>query len=430
MRPDQVVIFSDTSSMAGGAEAMALLSANVMADAGIPVIFIAGDDAGKCPLDHPGIEVIGLGGSALMARHRLRAGIDGLHNAAVKRYVRRFVAGRDTPRTVYHVHNWSQILSPSLFSALRPVADRMFLSAHDFALACPNLSYANFQKAGAVCSLTPLSAACIATHCDRRSYHHKLWRVARSAMLRAVLDFTRTRPLVGIIHPAMSEWYERGGIPKDRIRVVRNPVKPFRQDRVTAERNRDIFFIGRLAYEKGPDLAADAARLAGRRLRVIGDGDMRPVMRARYPEAVLEGWKNHAEIGELLKDARAVIVPSRLPETFTLVAHEALRSGVPVISFSDVDAVEMAERGGAVVVPPREASSLAEALRMLDDDALVERMSRIAFAEGWRFSNTERTWRDSLLDCYAELLLQAAAAPAASPRLLPAEADAAQVNAE
>lgn len=430
MRPDQVVIFSDTSTMAGGAEAMALLSAQVMADAGIPVLFIAGDRAENCPLNHPGIEVIGLGGAALMARHWLRAGIDGLHNLAVKRYVQRFITERDTARTVYHVHNWSQILSPSLFSALKPVADRMFLSAHDFALACPNLSYANFQKAGAACALTPLSLACVATHCDRRSYHHKLWRVARSLILRADLDFARARPLVGIIHPAMSEWYERGGIPKDRIRVVRNPVKPFRQARVAAERNDDIFFIGRLAFEKGPDLAAEAARLAGRRLRVIGDGDMRPMMRDRYPEAVLEGWKSHAEIGELLKDARAVIVPSRLPETFTLVAHEALRSGVPVITFSDVDAVEMASRGGAIVVPPREALSLAQALRALDDDAVVERMSRIAFAEGWRFSNTDATWRDNLLECYAELLLQAVAVPAATPRPLPVDAEIPQANAE
>ncbi len=396
--------------MAGGAEAMALLSVTLMADAGIPVVYIAGDRADKCPISHPGVEIIGLGGAALLQRHPLRAAVDGLHNGAVKRFVQRFIAERDTPRTVYHVHNWSQILSPSLFSALRPVADRLFMSAHDFALACPNLSYSNFQKEGAVCPLTPLSVACIATHCDRRSYGHKLWRVVRSAVLRTGLDFTRSRPLVGIIHPAMSEWYERGGIPKDRIRIVRNPVKPFRAERVTAEKNEDVFFIGRLAFEKGPDLAAEAARMAGRRLRVIGDGDMRATMQAQYPEAVFEGWKSHAEIGELLKDARAVIVPSRLPETFTLVAHEAFRSGIPVIAFSDVDGVEMAELGGAIVVPPRQASTLADALRTLDDDARVERISRIAFQEGWRFSNTDVTWRDTLLECYAELLLQTATA--------------------
>jgi glycosyltransferase involved in cell wall biosynthesis len=385
---------------------MALLQAQLFEQAGIPVTFIAGDDGSLSPLDKSKIEFIALNDKTLLERKFLDRSFRGLYNLQARDAIERFIAARDTPNTIYHLHNWSQIFSPSVFHALRSVASRLFISAHDYGLVCPNLGYSNYQKNGAACMLKPLGAACLATHCDRRAYSHKLWRVMRSIALRLTLDLAQSRSVVGIIHPTMASWYERGGIPADRLRVVRNPVNPFSQDRVRAEDNDDLFFIGRVVFEKGVDLAAEAARLSGRRLRVIGDGEMRPALAKRYPELIWEGWRNHGEIATLIRQARAVIVPSRLPEAFTLVAHEALRSGVPVVAFSDVDGQEAANIGAAIVVPPREAESLAGAIRRLDDDALVAHMSRTAFAEGWRFSNTAETWRSVLLENYDELLSQ------------------------
>jgi glycosyltransferase involved in cell wall biosynthesis len=413
---DRVVILSDISWPLGGGELVALMTARLMAAAGLPVTFIAGDDAAKCPLDRDQIEVIALGGAALADRGLLNRAVAGLHNADAQRRIAEFIATRDTPRTVYHVHNWSQILSPAAFRALRPVADRLFFSAHDFSLVCPTLSYADNKQAGAACGRKPLGPSCVTAHCDRGAYTHKLWSVGRSVALKLALDFERSRPLVGIIHPGMIEWYERGGIPRERIRVLRNAVNPFSKTRIEAERNADIFFIGRVVHEKGVDLAAEAARMTGRRLRVIGDGDARASLAERYPDVVFEGFRNHAQISALIKEARAVVVPSRLPEMFTLVAHEAMRSGVPVVAFSDVDGQEMADLGGAIVVPPREASSLAGGLRRLDDDAVVARMSRICFEEGWRFSNTTESWRDALIGHFSELIEQTARGPVWRPR--------------
>jgi glycosyltransferase involved in cell wall biosynthesis len=401
---DRVVIFSDVSWPLGGAEGLSILSVRLMAEAGLPVSFIAGDDGARCPLDTSAFEFIPLGGAPLLERPLLDRGWNGVYDARMRDRLAAIVARVDTPRTVYHLHNWSQIFSPAIFDALAPVTDRLFMSAHDYAIACPNQSYSNYQRGGEICPLKPLSLACIATHCDRRAYSHKLWRVARQWALHRAIDFSTTRALIGIIHPFMTEFYVRAGIAADRIRVLRNPVNPFSAERIPAERNQDVFFIGRVVHEKGVDLAAEAARLAGRRLQVIGDGPMRAELEARYPEAIFHGFKNHGEISALLQAARAVLVPSRLPETFTLVAHEAMRAGVPVIAFNDVDGVEAAEIGAAIVVPPREASALAEGLKRLDDDAATEAMSQLAFTQGARFSNTAQTWRDALIGYYLELL--------------------------
>lgn len=399
-----MIVLSDQSSLVGGAEAMALLSARGMAEAGLPVTFACGDSGADCPLDRAAIDVVALGGKPLLEMGSLTSGITGFYNRAAHAFVRDIVRRHDTPRTIYHLHNWSQIFSPSIFRALRPVADRLFLSAHDFALVCPTSAYTNYQSADEVCPLVPLSAACLRTNCDRRSYMHKLWRAGRSIQRRLALDFTMARSTIGVIHPDMTEYFTRGGVPPERLSVIRNPVKPYRAERVRAEANRDIFFVGRVVHEKGIDLAAEAARAVGRRLRVIGDGDLRPTLAKQYPEILFEGWRTHEEIGALVAEARALVVPSRLPETFTLVAHEAMRSGIPVVAFSDVDCSEAAALGGAIVVPPREASGLAAAFRRLDDDATVERISHVAFEMGPLFSNTASTWIADLLQNYARLL--------------------------
>lgn len=403
---ERVVVLSDRSAAIGGAEAMALLNVDEMVKAGVAVTLITGDSAEDCPVDRSKVEVIALGASPPDETRLLESSGRALFNESARRLVAQFISERDTPGTVYHLHNWSKIFSPSIFLSLRSVSSRLFMSAHDFALVCPTLSYSNYQRDGAPCHLTPLSTKCVLTHCDRQSYLHKLWRVTRSLALRRFLDIANSGALVGVIHPDMAEFFTRGGIPQKSLRVVRNPVRPYSAERIAAERNSDIFLIGRVVHEKGVDLAAEAARQVGRRLRVIGDGDARPALQARYPEVVFEGWRTHDQISALIRDARAVVVPSRLPETFTLVAHEAMRSGVPVVAFSDVDCSEAAALGGAIVVPPREIADLAAGLRRLDDDTQTAAISRIAFAEAPRFSNTAETWRSAMLEHYGELLAQ------------------------
>lgn len=400
-----VVVINDRSRLIGGASGLALLSARLMAALGARVTFITGDTGEDCSLGREGIDVVPLGCSPIEGS-LMEHGVSGLHNRRAYSTISRFIAEHDTPTTVYHLHNWAKILSPAVFRALRPVSKRLLVSAHDFALVCPNLGYTDFQRSGQSCDRTPLSTGCLLTHCDRHSYSHKIWRVIRSVERRAAIDFSHAGSLVTVIHPDMIEYFVRGGIPRDRIRVVRNPVSPYRASRVTAEANADLFFIGRLVHEKGPDLAAEAARLAGRRLRMIGDGDMRDSLMQRYPEVVFEGWRSHEQISALVGDARALVLSSRLPETFTLVAHEAMRSGIPVVAFSDVDCREAAAIGAAIVVPPREASDLAAGIRVLDSDAAAARISAAAHTEGWRFSNTSESWRDALLKCYDELLNQ------------------------
>lgn len=403
MRVEKVVILNDRSEALGGATSLALLSARLLHAASLQVVYVTGDSGARHDLPE-GIKVVSLGGRPLLEQPFPQRVRDGLDNAAAFRLVRDVIAGEDTPSTVYHLHGWAQTLSPAVFRALAPVERRLVISAHDFSLVCPNGSYFNYQTEQ-VCALTPLSPACLVTHCDKRKRAEKAFRVLRILRRRQLISLSKTEALIAMIHPSMADWIVRAGASRARLRVLRNPVTPFRRQRVAAEQNADLFYIGRLQPEKGAVLAADAARAVGRRLRVIGDGPERDLLARQYPNAVLEGWRSHSEIAELIVGARALIMPSRLPEPFGLVALEALQSGVPLVAFSDsFVAREAAGVGASFVAAERTAASLEGAVRQLDSDPAVFQASHAAFDLCREFASTPESWRDSMIDLYEEQL--------------------------
>jgi glycosyltransferase involved in cell wall biosynthesis len=371
---------------------------------GISVTFITGDKGENPELRDLGVEIVSIGQALLLDAGIGEALFRGLYNRRTIVVIGDWMARNDTQNTIYHVHTWSKILSPSLFQVLRPVAKRVVVSAHDFFLVCPNGGYV-FYGSGRPCQLRPMSAACILSACDSRTYGHKLWRVARQAIRAMLFDMHRTPPLVLAIHDGMRPGLERGGIPSHAIKVLRNPIRAFTGDRVNAERNREIIFVGRLNPEKGADLAAQAARLAGIRLRIIGDGPMREPLMRDYPEIVFEGQRSHDEIGRLVASARALVMPSRYPEPFGLAAGEALWSGLPVVlSDTAMMADEIVERGAGLACNIRNEGALANAFRRIfASDADTRRMSINAFNATRDLGNVPSDWADALVAIYQGL---------------------------
>lgn len=405
---DHIVVINDLSVPKGGATALALASASAFRARGYRVTFITGDDGDNPALRDQGVEIVALGNKRLLSGGALTALTRGVYNRAAADMVARWIAANDRPSTVYHVHGWAQILSPSLFAAIAPVRARLVYSAHDFFLACPNGAFA-FLKTGAVCTLTPMSPGCIGANCDRRSYAHKLWRVGRQAVQRHLYD-PRHSPPVLAIHESMRPYLMRAGIPDAAIVALPNPVVPWCSTRVEAERNAEILFIGRLEATKGPDLAAAAARAAGCTLRVIGDGVLRESLQASYPEMSFMGQQPPAAIRGYAERARMLVMPSRYPEPYGLVAAEALWSGLPVIITDTAFlADDIIAAGAGLAIEPRDTRAFAAAIRLIaEDDALARRMSEAAYGHTRGLALTPDAWIDRLLDAYTRRLAMAA----------------------
>jgi glycosyltransferase involved in cell wall biosynthesis len=405
---DQVVVINDFCREGGGAAAIAINSALWLRDRGYSVSFISGESAENGRLRERGVEQFATGGKPLLEMQGATAFLTGLFNVKAKQSVRAWIEQHDSPRTVYHLHNWSQILSPSIFSALRPVASRVVLSAHDYFLVCPNGAYANYPHAS-VCNLVPLSPSCWATQCDRRSYKHKLWRAGRQIVVNSLRDFGGRPPLVIALHEAMLPFLRRGGVSADKAVVIRNPVKAYTESRVPVELNRSFVFVGRLHEGKGPDLAAAAAQKAGVRLTMVGDGPMRDAIERTYPNVDITGWRPESELRDHVSKARAIIIPSRYPEPFGLVAIEALLSGIPVIISSNaLLAPEIEQAGVGFSCNPVDVDSLARCMmNLLTDDDLVRSMSERSMRAGRLMATTPDVWITKVIEVYESLLSEA-----------------------
>ena len=400
--PERLVIVNDASIAHGGATALALLEARLMRERGIEVTYIAGDDAANPEFEAHGIATAGLGRARL-----LQAGAaalrEGVYNTGTVRMLNGWMDRHDTPGTVYHVHGWSQILSPSLFAALSRVRERTVITAHDFFLVCPNGAFADY-RAGTVCTRVPLGVSCMTRHCDKRHYVHKLWRMARQAVQAQTLRFDPAGPRVLMVHAAMREPLERGGIPAACLQTVPNPVTPWSDTRIAAEHNGEFVFVGRLAPEKGPDLAAAAARRARARLVVIGDGPMMPALRAAYPEVTFCGRLAPEEVARRVRSARALLMPSRYPEPYGLVAAEAMWSGLPVIaSRSALLAEDIVGSGAGEVCDPTDEIAFAGAIaRIAQDDDATRAMSLAGHSATRHVGLSPDAWATRLIAVFAD----------------------------
>lgn len=399
---DRIVVLNDLSEPMGGASQLAIRSAQAFVKSGIPVSFISGDSSHDNTGD--GVEFVSLGQHRLLSTHPAKAALSGIWNADASRFVRAWIDQNDSPSTVYHLHGWTQILSPSLFAGLQQVAKRMVVSAHDFFSTCPNGAMFDFRR-GTTCSLRPLGLNCVMTNCDRRHRAHKLWRVARHAMLGGRLGGEHGPPHL-LIHAGMAPLLERGGLLRSRMAALPNPVSPWSPRRIEAESNSDVLFVGRIESTKGVGVAAEACRIADRRLLAVGGGADLAKLRDIYPDMSFPGRVAPEQVGEHARTARMLVMPSQYNEPFGLTAIEAAWSGIPVIiSRHALIADDLVRAGAGIAVDPQDSRAIAEAInRIACDDDLARRMSENAFANTRDLALDFDEWIVDLLAGYRALL--------------------------
>ena len=139
----------------------------------------------------------------------------------------------------------------------------------------------------------------------------------------------------------------------------------------TTERGDWFLLAGRLVPYKRPHLAVRAARLAGVRLVVAGDGRALDACKAEAgPDTEFLGAVSDDRLRELYRTTRALVFPGR--EDFGIVPVEAQACGAPVIALGAGGALDtvVPDRTGVLYAPGGdEAATLAAALRSFDPTA-------------------------------------------------------------
>jgi len=131
-----------------------------------------------------------------------------------------------------------------------------------------------------------------------------------------------------------------------------------------------------LVRHKRVDVALEAARRAGQRVKVVGTGPDLPVLKARFQGcAEFLGRVSDAELARLYQGARTFIMAN--VEEFGIAAVEAQAAGRPVIAAAAGGALETVLPGETgVLVPENDADAMAEVLRYTDFDRFQPRVIR------------------------------------------------------
>jgi glycosyltransferase involved in cell wall biosynthesis len=249
------------------------------------------------------------------------------------------------------------------------------LELHDFFALCPR---AHLQRrSGDLCDGPEGGKAC-AEHCfgDQRDAQLRWALRSRSfaeALRRADAVVAPSRYVADVLAPRRAE-----GSP---IEVIENAVTAFGPVlRSAPEPGAPLRFasIGVTVDHKGFEVAVEGLRLSGinarytifgvplqpgaRRLRRVAE-------KAPHLELELFGEFSPAHLPALLADCDVLIVPSLVPETFSIVMREGFACGLPVIA-SRIGALPAGVRAGdnGWLFEPGDATELAALLQELDGD--------------------------------------------------------------
>jgi glycosyltransferase involved in cell wall biosynthesis len=305
---------------------------------------------------------------------------------------------------IVHVHNTFPLWSPSVLRSASRAGLPVVATLHNFRLMCAN---GVLQRDGGPCE------SCVgkipwrgAVHgCYRESTVQSLPLVAGITVHQAL--HTWQRYVTTLIAPSefVRSRYVAGGFDPEQI-VVKSHAVPF-SGRVREGAGEPVVFLGRLTEEKGFADLLQAWDASLGQLVVVGDGPLREAADARAaadPSVRVLGALPWAESMEIVRTARAVVVPARSYETFGLVVVEAYAHGVPVVASRIGALAELVDDGETgALSEPGDPESLRKALRLLTDPvtsiACGERARQVyleRFTPERDLAATERIYADAI----------------------------------
>ncbi len=378
--PARVLMVNKFHYPRGGAEHYMFRLAGLLEQGGAQVDYFAMHDERNlpCPTDRYFVSEVsfeqppeGLTGRVGMAGRMV-------YSLEARRKMARLLA--DRPVELAHVHNIYHQLSPSLLAPLHRRGVPVVMTVHDFKLVCPVYSLLSHGEICERCVGEGFGPA-VRRRCNRSSLSGSLlvagetWAHRRLGLYRDGID-------VFITPSAFArERLVRGGYSADRVVVIPNCVVA--ADYHPLYRAGDhTLYVGRLSREKGVEVLVQAAIETGARVKLVGDGPLRPALERMIAESgadvELLGFRSGDDLAAAVQAASAVVMPSICHDNCPLAVIEAMAWGKPVIG-SRVGGIPELVRDGeeGLLVQHGDTAALGAAmLRLQADPELAERMGR------------------------------------------------------
>ena len=336
-----IIIINDFNYVQGGASKIAIDTARILNDTDLNIYFFSA--VNKEEENIKGIKYVSSNqNEALKEKNKFKGLVNGIYNFKAKKELKKLLRQLNNKETIIHVHGWTKALSSSVFDIAFKMNFKIVLTLHDYFTACPNGGYFNYKK-NEICYYKPLSWKCIKCNCDSRNYFFKLYRIIRQFVQNKILKLNDK--LENVI--SISEFREKilkNTLGKNtKITRIYNPIELNNEEFIESSNNEYFLYVGRIDKEKGVDLFCQAITELNKSGIVVGDGNEREKLQKEYPHIEFTGWKNKIEVKKYMKNARALIFPSRWYETAGLTVLEAQSIGLPCIVSKNTAASEFIE---------------------------------------------------------------------------------------
>ena len=297
---------------------------------------------------------------------------------------------------IVHIHNIYHQISPSILGEIKKRRIPIVMTVHDYKLICPNYllqcNGKSWEELGENKYLNFIKNKCF-KHSYFKSFlvvlefrWHKYWNSYDKNISRYIVpsQFTKTKLIAA-------------GFRREKIEIMPLFIRePDYCEMFKIEiKEKFVIHFGRLSKEKGVDNLMEMFKgFPGIKLYLAGniEGDLEI---PNVPNIKHIGFLKQIELERYIKNALFVISPSKLPETFGLIALEAIKNGKPFIGFQTGAFSEIIEDN-------------CEGYLCRDEEEMRERIALLSRDEGLRvlFSRQalEKAKKFNSGDYYAKIM--------------------------
>lgn len=346
MNKKKIIILNDYGYCNGGAAIVGISAAIGLANFNYNVTYICGSGPIDKELTNTGVAIVCLNQKDILSeKNKIKAILRGIWNQKAYRTVKNLISKEENNDCVVFVHQYSKILSASIFKALsKNKSLKIYTTLHDYFTACPNGGFYNYSN-NKLCKLKPLSTKCICSNCDVRNYPQKIFRCMRTYITRKCIKTIKNSYAINvselnkkILEPYTSKLF-------DKMTIIYNPIQLHQGTKINFQNNKYYIFLGRLSEEKGIRFFCKAMTELNLEGVVLGDGPLLDEMKASYGNIKFVGWCNNETKDYWLNQAKCLIFPSLVHETFGLAIVEALSYGIPCIMSTECGASNLIKDG-------------------------------------------------------------------------------------
>lgn len=305
---------------------------------------------------------------------------------------------------IVHFHNTMPLISPSAYYAARRGGAAVVQTLHNYRLLCPKGTFFRNDTICEKCLGKSVAWPAVQYACYRDSRAGSVVLTVMGTTHRLLRTYDRV--IDGFI--ALSDFSKdkllAGGLPDDRLHIKHNFVM---DDPGTGTGEGGYaLFVGRLSPEKGLDTLISAWDRMDHvvPLKIVGSGPMlveAEALASRHDHVQYLGWMGQPALGEVMRQASVLVMPSMNYETFGKVIVESFATGLPVV-VSRLGAMQELVDDGITgrLFNPGDADDLARTLTTLMGDvdqlASMRREGRLQYEQRY----TAAANYDKLIEIY------------------------------